>query len=178
VQATWKPALAVGVLTLAGLFVIAQFDLGGADSMLGSDYRPWSLVFRLLQALAGWAWTFAIYGLATSLGRSSPGPSRPGGAMASAAGVRHRLAQYANETVLPFYVLHQTPIVVIAFYVVRWDLGIPAKFLTISVSSLAMTLLAYDLCVRRANFTRVLFGMCSRRTEAAPARRLLIGDRR
>ena len=178
VQATWKPALAVGVLALAGLFVIAQFDLGGADSLLGSDHRPWSLVFRLLQALAGWAWTFAIYGLATSLGRSAPGRSRSGGAVAPAAGVRHRLARYANEAVLPFYVLHQTPIVVIAFYVVRWNLGIPAKFLAISASSLAVTLLIYDLCVRRANLTRVLFGMCPKRTEGAPARRLLIGDRR
>jgi hypothetical protein len=64
-----------------------------------------------------------------------------------------------NEAVLPLYVLHQTPIVIIGFYVVQWNVGIPVRYLTISLVSHAVTLLVYDLCIRRYNITRVMLGM-------------------
>jgi hypothetical protein len=74
--------------------------------------------------------------------------------------------RYANEAVLPFYVLHQTAIIIIAFYVITWPLGIMPKYLIVSSTALVTTILAYDLLVRRINPTRILFGM--RPLKAAP----------
>jgi hypothetical protein len=48
---------------------------------------------------------------------------------------------------------------VIAYYVLDWKIGAGAQFLLISLMSLAATLMLYDLGVRRAAVTRLLFGL-------------------
>jgi hypothetical protein len=78
----------------------------------------------------------------------APAPARPA-----------RLGPYANEAVLPFYVLHETVIVVVAYVVLAWPVGGVAQYGLIAVSSLAATLLLYDLGVRRTRVTRFLFGL-------------------
>jgi hypothetical protein len=150
VSRRWGLVLLVGVAALPALFIITFFDLGGPDRLLGTDYHPWSLAFRLLKATAGWAWTFALFGFAIS--RMRPW------ALAAPASPR-RVMGYANQAVLPFYVLHQTPIIVIGFYVVQWKVGIVPKYLAIALGSLLVTVLAYELGVRRIGLARLMFGM-------------------
>ncbi|WP_232073913.1 acyltransferase family protein [Spirosoma aureum] len=65
-----------------------------------------------------------------------------------------------NEAVYPFYILHQTVIVMIGYYVLtQMNLGIYAGFLTISLSSLVVCIAIYVLVVRPFKLTRVLFGL-------------------
>ena len=164
-----RAALMVGAAILPMLFVIAHYDPGGADRNLGLDYDPWSVGFRLLKAAAGCAWTFVLLGLTSSLTRRRPEPSSvvaPPPPVAVGGRVRSRMAHYANEATLPFYVLHQTPIVIIGFYVVQWRVGILSKYLIISTTSMLVTVLVYVLLLRRANVTRVLLGMPRSRTPA------------
>ena len=78
-----------------------------------------------------------------------------------------RVLEYANEAVLPFYVIHQTVIVIIGFHVVKWAAGVAVKYFTISLASVAMTVLLYDVFVRRINITRFLFGMKPKQRNAA-----------
>src|SRR6266536_112878 len=78
-----------------------------------------------------------------------------------------RLGAYANEAVLPFYVLHETVIVVIAYWVLTWRIGAGAQYLLIVLSSLAATLLLYEVGVRRTRVTRLLFGLKPGRVVAA-----------
>ncbi len=70
--------------------------------------------------------------------------------------------KYAGEIGMPFYIWHQTVIVVIAFAVVQWPVGAPAKYLVIAVASLAVTVLLCEL-TRRNAVTRFLFGMKAQR---------------
>jgi surface polysaccharide O-acyltransferase-like enzyme len=70
-----------------------------------------------------------------------------------------RLGAYANDAVLPFYVLHETVIVVVAYAVLSWPIGGGLQYCLIAVASLAATLLLYDLGVRRHPVTRFLFGL-------------------
>jgi len=73
------------------------------------------------------------------------------------------------EAVLPFYVLHQTVILCIGWFVLRWNAGIPLQFLTITVISFVITMAVYELLVRRFRVTRFLFGMLPKeRTESTP----------
>ena len=158
------PLFTVGLVILPALYGIAHFDLGGAASQLGYDYGPWSVVWRVLKAGCGWVWTLAIFGLATTLveavavRRAATAATAVAG-RAPGLGLGSRVAGYANEAVLPFYVLHQTAVVAIGFYVVRSQLAAPAQYLLISFASVAATLLVYDLGVRRLALTRLLFGM-------------------
>jgi glucans biosynthesis protein C len=67
--------------------------------------------------------------------------------------------EYANEAVLPFYILHQTVIVSVAFVALRSALPDVVEWAVIAGISMAITLSIYEILVRRWNGMRFLFGM-------------------
>jgi hypothetical protein len=71
----------------------------------------------------------------------------------------NRLLKYATEAALPFYIIHQTIIIIIGFFIIRSPIGIFPKYFTIMMSSFICTLLVYDLLVKRLQVLRFLFGM-------------------
>ena len=108
---------------------------------------------EIVQAFSTWGWLLAILGLGSRyLERNG------------------RFLAYANEAVLPFYVLHQTIIISIGFYVVQWPSGIGLKYLVISTTSFVAIMLIYELLVRRINVLRFLFGMRLRRKQFEPGK--------
>ncbi|HOW73651.1 MAG TPA: acyltransferase [Phycisphaerae bacterium] len=92
-----------------------------------------------------WCWLLAI------LGYGQAHLNRP-----------HPLLPHAAEIAYPFYILHQTVIVVLAHQVVRWHASVAVKFLVLSTASLAATVVLCEL-VRQFNVTRFLFGMPAKR---------------
>jgi glucan biosynthesis protein C len=175
----WRPALIVGVALFAAAGPLYAAASAQGDPFTGTD--PLSLAFRLLKSVDGWLWVVAILGLARSRSarRSRQAARRPSADRTDGATVVGRLGAYANDAVLPFYVLHETVIVVIAYFVLGWRIGAAAQFLLISLTSLAATLLLYDLGVRRTPVTRFLFGLKPERRPlpAAPPARSLATDR-
>jgi peptidoglycan/LPS O-acetylase OafA/YrhL len=71
----------------------------------------------------------------------------------------NRFLKYFAEGAYPIYILHQTVLVAIAFFVVQWSISTGAKYAIIVALSFAGTILAYDILVRRTNITRFLVGM-------------------
>ncbi|MBW7992023.1 MAG: acyltransferase family protein [Planctomycetes bacterium] len=71
----------------------------------------------------------------------------------------NKVLAYANEAVLPFYLLHQTVIVCVGWFVIPWNMGILPKFLIIALVSFPLILLLYELPIRRFNVVRFFFGM-------------------
>jgi peptidoglycan/LPS O-acetylase OafA/YrhL len=61
--------------------------------------------------------------------------------------------------VLPFYILHQMVIVIVAYFVVQTGLAIPLKYGITAVISFAVIVALYELLVRRIGVLRFLFGM-------------------
>jgi glucan biosynthesis protein C len=66
---------------------------------------------------------------------------------------------YANEAVLPFYILHQTVLLCVGYFVVRWDIPGLSRWLIILPASFALIMALYEFTVRRYNVMRFLFGM-------------------
>lgn len=66
---------------------------------------------------------------------------------------------YSNEVVLPFYLFHQTIILIVGWFVLSWNIGNFARFLIITVVSFPLILILYEVFVRRIGFMRFLFGM-------------------
>ena len=154
-QRRWRPAAALGLLLFLATGAAYVAAGAGGEPFTGMD--PPSLAFRLLKSVAGWLWVVAIFGFArTRSGRPRgwPAPAAPG-----RPGRLGRLAAYANEAVLPFYVLHETVVVVVAYAVLGWPVGGAVQYCLIALLSLAATLLVYDLAVRRHPVTRFLFGL-------------------
>jgi hypothetical protein len=67
--------------------------------------------------------------------------------------------QPLNEAVLPFYILHQTVLLLIGFVVVQWNWSNWGKFGFIAASALFIILAIYVLVIKPFNFGRYLFGM-------------------
>jgi glucans biosynthesis protein C len=60
---------------------------------------------------------------------------------------------------LPFYILHQTVMVAVSYYVVQWHLADGLKLLLIALSAFAITLAIYHFLIRPFNPIRWLFGL-------------------
>lgn len=158
IQRQWRPSLAGAVLLFAAGGALFAAASSHADPLTATDWR--SLAFRLLKSIDGWLWVVAILGLARHrMARRRSGAARRPSADHGGVGVAGRIGSYANEAVLPFYVLHEPVIVAVACLLLPWRIGVPAQLLLISLVSLVMTLLAYDLGVRRTPVTRWLFGL-------------------
>jgi glucan biosynthesis protein C len=71
----------------------------------------------------------------------------------------NKVLSYANETVLPFYILHQTVILLVGWFIIPLDLSILVKYLTIASASFVIIMALYELLIRRFNVLRFLFGM-------------------
>jgi len=67
--------------------------------------------------------------------------------------------KYANEAVLPFYILHQTVLLIFGYVIVQWAIPDLAKWAIIFVCSFTVIMVLYEFVVRRFNVMRVLFGM-------------------
>jgi glucan biosynthesis protein C len=67
--------------------------------------------------------------------------------------------KYANEAVLPFYILHQTVLLIVGYFVVQWAIPDLAKWMIIFASSFVAIMVIYEFILRRFNLMRVLFGM-------------------
>ena len=66
---------------------------------------------------------------------------------------------YASEASLPFYILHQTVIVTLGYFIVRWAIPDGLKFGIVLLASFVLVVATYEYLIRRNNALRFLFGM-------------------
>ena len=134
--------------------MLVLFGLWETDSLPERGYSLEYILYQLLRGIDSWFWILALVGL----GRRY-------------LNFNSKLLQYASVAQYPFYLLHQTVLVAIGFYVVRWSAGVMEKFWVISTISLIATIALYELLIRRNNILRFLFGlkpMCSKQELAQP----------
>jgi len=140
IRRDWRLALTVGVITTLTMLV-GLAALGGQqwvkDPLTPGFYLGWGLV-----GVNGWCWTlFALWvGMRTF-------------------DFRNRWLDRGQELIVPFYVFHQPPIVLLAFFVVLWQAGMLFKLAVILLGSFIITLGFCEGVVRRVKPARALFGM-------------------
>jgi len=85
----------------------------------------------------------------------------------------NKLLAYSNEAVLPFFLFHQTVILIVGWYVLPWQIPNLLKYLIIALVSFPLILGLYEAFVRHIGFVRFLFGMAPKKKQlAAPAKAL------
>jgi len=130
----------VGLVTAIGTSVLSGYLL-----YKGAERWPWlprELVMSPLRGILCWSWLIVICGFAGRYLRFSNG-----------------FLKYANEAVLPFYILHQTIILTIGYYVIRLDAPLWLEYLIIMISSFPVIMALYELLIKRINAFRFLFGL-------------------
>ncbi|HEY5909407.1 MAG TPA: acyltransferase family protein [Verrucomicrobiae bacterium] len=98
--------------------------------------------YRLLSTFHVWMWLLTLLGY----GRKY-------------LSFNHGFLRYANEAVYPFYLLHQTIIIMLAYQLAYVNWGIPVKFLLVASGTFGICWGLYALAIKPWNFLRVLFGM-------------------
>jgi hypothetical protein len=113
------------------------------------DYDPWDksfsplfLLSSILVSINSWCWIAYILGM----------------------GFKHfnknsKALTYGSQAVLPFYILHQTIILFVGWYIIPLDMFFLFKYLIISTGSFILIMLIYEVLIKRINWIRFLFGM-------------------
>jgi len=140
VRRDWPITLTVGTLTFLGGAVMAfsagELDIEGAPRTL-LDFAWWGLF-----AVCGWCWTaFTLFIGMRFLNFSN------------------RVLRYGQEAIVPFFVVHQPVIIVIAYFVVQLNAGLVPKLLIVVIGSFAVSLALYQFIIRHVGVLRVAFGM-------------------
>jgi hypothetical protein len=128
-------ALVLGIMTTSVMFFI-HVDISGLGKFL--EYT----VSFLVRALNSWFWLVAFLGFGNRYLNFSNG-----------------FLKYSREAVLPFYILHQTVIVTVGFYIAKWDMSVGTKYVFLTSVSFVTIMAIYHLVVKRARVLRFLFGM-------------------
>jgi pimeloyl-ACP methyl ester carboxylesterase len=81
----------------------------------------------------------------------------------------HPFLRYANEAVYPFYILHQTVIIILGYHLAYTNWGIGLKFPLVVAATFLICWAIYALAIRPWNVLRVPFGMKWQRLRPADA---------
>jgi peptidoglycan/LPS O-acetylase OafA/YrhL len=134
-QLRWL-SLSVGLALVAG-FIIVYSQIADPDVI-----SPSLLMAGMMRVFGGWICVLAIFGLGIQY-----------------LTVRTPTLDYANEAVLPFYILHQTVLLGVGYFVVQWAIPDVLEWAVILAISFVIIMALYEFVVRRFNLMRFLFGM-------------------
>jgi len=71
----------------------------------------------------------------------------------------NRLLTWARDASYPIYILHQTVIIVIGYFVIRQPWGAWTKFWIVAAATLVVCVLLYEFLLRRTALLRLAFGI-------------------
>lgn len=108
--------------------------------VLGS--RMGRVVVAGIRGFGSWLWILLILGLGRGF-----------------LNFENRFLRYMREAFYPFFIIHQPVILALGYYTQGWGVPVLIRALTVGVLTTVLTLLIYDLCVKRTNVTRFLFGL-------------------
>jgi glucans biosynthesis protein C len=129
-------------VSLAIIGTLILFGLSVSNVLPERDYSLSYVLYQMFRGVHSWCWVIALFALGQRYLCFS-----------------NRLLAYLNQASYPIFLLHQSVLVAVSFYVIQWNVGILAKFLIISTATIVMTIALYDLIIKRLNWVRVLFGL-------------------
>ncbi|MEO9870748.1 acyltransferase family protein [Ekhidna sp.] len=129
----WKKMLVMGVMCFAALLYRWYF--------LEDSYIV-HFTEALIKVINLWAWILTIFGWSSlNLNKKS------------------RTIAYANRAVYPFYILHQTIIIVIGYYIYDMEWSLVIKFSVMLIGTFGLSWLLYEFLIRRVRLLWRLFGL-------------------
>ena len=140
--------LSIALMSLALLEFLYAVDWDIIQPYLNVDLE---FIWDTNATIIAWSWVIAIIGYGQKyLNRNS------------------KVLKYSNEGIYPFYILHQTVIIAIAYPMINWGEGIIVKFVLLTLLSFVITVGIYALFIRPFNVSRFLFGMKTKRKSVKP----------
>lgn len=129
-------------LTIAGITSALLFIQYYLPNVLPKKEGMDAQVYFFLDALQIWSIILTIIGFAKKhLNNSST------------------ILNYLNQAVFPFFIIHQTIIVAVGYWIVQLKVSVLTKYLLLSCCSTIVIYVLYEYVIRRTKLTRFLYGM-------------------
>lgn len=152
-DASWKAIDRIKWLSAALVAVSLALFLAFQNMAYGTGDFSWqSIVFGLIRNLYGWSALLAMLAFARIF-------LNRGG----------RILEYLSQAAFPVYVLHQSVLMVVAYFVVQWDMAAGAKFALILFGALVASFALYEI-FRRVPPLRVVLGVKDAKPKPIQAR--------
>jgi len=136
-----KVSFFIGILSAVTLGILINYKFDELFITPPEGFSYIILLFWFFRSIFAWSWLIVIlYAGEKYLNKES------------------KARKYLNELVLPFYILHQTLLIVIGFFIIGLNIAIIWKYLIIISSSSAGIFLLL-IIIREFNSLRFLFGM-------------------
>jgi peptidoglycan/LPS O-acetylase OafA/YrhL len=135
-------SLTLAVVIFLTINYLRWNDLEPGDRTIDTAGFLKSYGYILLYPMTAWFWVFAIIGYGKRY------LNKP-----------HSSLSYLNNAAYPFYILHQTVIVVIAFYVVKTSDTILSKYFFLVITAFLVTVLTYHVFIKPFAWLRFVFGV-------------------
>ncbi len=128
-----KRFLLTGIISFAIMLLITH-------NFKDSDIRHFTEAF--FKVLNLWSWILALFGFAAKHFNKNS-----------------KILSYSNEAVYPFYILHQSAMIVVAYFLIdlNWSLGLKASIMILGTFGISWLL--YEFLIRRWKYIRPLFGL-------------------
>lgn len=136
-----RKVLALGMVISLVPFYTCYFSFRGLLDLPLSEEAV-EIIFDVTSVYTGWSTVITIIAFGQHyLNRSHPWLSR------------------FNEGLYPFYILHQTVIIALGYYICQLTWSISVKYWTVAFLTLVSCMLIYLLLIRPFKITRLFFGM-------------------
>jgi hypothetical protein len=120
---------------------VTMHDFLKVDTSLPGNHTV-RIAVEAFRGLIAWCWIIGLLGLGRRF-----------------LNFNNRGLAYANEAVLPFYILHHTIIFIVGFLVIQRSSNIGTEYFIIAFVSFAVIMAIYEILIRRVRILRMLFGM-------------------
>jgi hypothetical protein len=140
IRRDWRINLGVGIAAAAAALIIAVST--GTLDLQAPPRSALDVLFWILISIDSWCWVlFFLF-----------------------VGMRYldytnQYLEYSQAAILPFFVLHQPVIIILAFYAVQWQASLGIKLLFVVVGSFCVTLGIYEFLIRRSAVLSQILGM-------------------
>lgn len=129
-------------MTLAVSTTLIIFYIDFAKVNIIWSYNPKTLLVLMLHGINTWFWLLALIGLGSKRFNFS-----------------NSFLKYATDACFPYYILHYLPVTIIGYYIVNQHLPVVIKFGIVTLASILITIVLYEILFNRVNIIRILFGL-------------------
>lgn len=154
IERTRRTSLLIAFISIIVMNYRRWNDINMQEIIPDWGTNPLTYLYLSIYPIIAWSWVLALVGYGKKYLTKT-----------------HPSLTYINQAVYPFYILHQTVIVMLAYYVVRTTDTIEAKYFFIVTVTFIVCIAAFHLIIRPSILMRFLFGM---REQKEPVGRKII----
>jgi glucan biosynthesis protein C len=119
------------------LILLAGLHYPGSSSAFVPD-----LTWGFVENIVKWSWLSLVIGFARHY-----------------LNFTNRWLRYCGDIVYPFFILHQTVIIVLGFFVINWGLSGVSEYWDIALGTLVICGILSEILIKPVNSMRLMFGM-------------------